>query len=1810
MLVFGQYRSNNAHTTSNPRQAQRRARACLIGVAIAGAFAARHPSAQAADVLWSASPATSNWNTTDANWNGSAWTNSAPYNGAVFNTSSSTLLTVTQPVSAASIDFQVTGYDITGSSPITFGTGSSTLAGYGGYSTTSTASGGYSGIVDVAQASSTTISNTAEIDAPITSTVGFKKEGNGLLILGGNLNISGSYPMTGYLTYTTGAYVLEPGFASITSNLAVGGTTPSSGGTAGTVGGILRLNSNASLPATTSVSVGDGLLDLGNQNFTIAALTFPNVASVYGSWSNGSGDTLAGGYGNGVIGTGTLTVTGDIDVIQGGSAKNTIQANLNVGSGTQVIRLGSSSTTAGLLLTGNLSGTGTLTVVPGYNTTGGIANVVAQYGNMGLFGNNTNTGPMTFDTGVVSITGTNTASAFTAANAAVVRLMGANGSLGSVNTITLSNNATLAILNDTAYTTVGNGTGSAAAGGNNNRISDNANIVMRDATFTYNSAGGNVASTETYGSLNISAGYNTLNLNIPNPTTTNGTATLTANSLNIGPTASLLVSSYYQLGGTAEHMFNSVTDSATGTQYNTSGAIIPRVITYTTYGAIGYDLAYYDPVYGLSAYNQSAGEYYTGSISAGGNVSLNGAQSGITNSTVNALRLTGVSSQSTLSFDANNSTLNISSGMILVNSGTVTFQGNGTKVQLGTINFGSVPGVITGGSGNAYAVTSFLAMTGTGGLIVSGPNFNAYGSLANLSGGITINAGTVSLYEGQGVNGTVSTYATPGPINIRNGSASIMYTSLLPNGTTNSTTTNTFTEGTGLGDVNLGEPENSSSLLNGYQANPGPTASLVITGNGTGGSTEYSGSVFTRNINFNNGGGTDAGAALTPALTFNFPEVLTTYTGISETLSGNINLYSPGRFASPSAPTAYNSAGATLSGNISGSSILALDTGTYNLTGNLYTTGPIWIGPTFAANVSFEGNASSTSTSPIIGWGASGKPSTLAYNGSGSLPNSAITISNTSATGASAGINSFSIRPLVTGTSISNTININSDLTFNAPGGVVATWAGTLTGSSALYIVNGQLNIPPGATNTFKGPLTVNGAGAVLELPNGALTPSAINVSNGILAAQGTITAPLNVSGGTLFPGYGSTTAQTLTLPSTFNISSASTVDLNLTGLSGAADQLIFTSAPTLAGTLNVYNPNGLSLAANTSYQIFNYSGFTPTSTFAAPVNLPALGPGEVWNTSALYAANGSSPSGTISIVSGITAPDAWNTSSGIWETATNWTLPGGIPGGYGTTEIFGDVAGVTGPTTTTVTLTAAESSGNLVFNSATGVNYNVTGAALTMYNNSSTAATINVSAGTQAINSNVIYYSPGLNIMTGSGSLTFGGTFNGPGPVSISGTTTFNGLLTAGAVTVASGSTLNVNSPGPSTLSSLTLNPGSNLNLSGTLTPGSFSTVAGSYTNIGSGALFSSSSYNLNGGFILVGGTMKAPSGLSLTNTTLYVIPGGNVSSGSSVTLNSGSSLIDQGIFTAGSSTVTVNAGASVSVGSGNPWSGALSIKQGATVSFAGQTSGSSIYPIFLASLTTAAGSIAAPGQSTSPSLLTLGSSSSSADRSFLFAGSTYAPLAGGIDLGNGDFIDGTVYSYEGSSGLSSLFAMVKIGYNGGAWNGSSTSPFIFSSAAANDPTHLHALGIALNDTGANSGTATGVMLYPNFDNFGSSPYNSSSNTIVSGDVLIKYTYYGDANLSGAVDGSDYSLIDNGSLRHLTGWYNGDFNYDGVINGSDYTLIDNSYNTQGAAISAQIATPTAQVVGSGASSVPEPASLALLGIGAAGLLGRRRRSL
>jgi len=205
----------------------------------------------------------------------------------------------------------------------------------------------------------------------------------------------------------------------------------------------------------------------------------------------------------------------------------------------------------------------------------------------------------------------------------------------------------------------------------------------------------------------------------------------------------------------------------------------------------------------------------------------------------------------------------------------------------------------------------------------------------------------------------------------------------------------------------------------------------------------------------------------------------------------------------------------------------------------------------------------------------------------------------------------------------------------------------------------------------------------------------------------------------------------------------------------------------------------------------------------------------------------------------------------------------------------------------------------------------------------------------------------------------------------------------------------------------------------------------------------------------------------------------------------------------------------------------------------------------------------------------------------------------SGLLDLNNNDLI---VQSHA----LSAVTALVQSGYDNGNWNGLTG---IVSSTAANNPSHLTALGVISNDNGMGS---------PLYGSGGRIASTFGGATPVDGNILVKYTYYGDANLDGKVDGSDYSRIDAAFVADemfpgtVTGWYNGDFNYDGVIDGSDYTLIDNAFNTQAAQISAQIdpaAIATDQIAGgAGASAVPEPATLGLLGIGAIGLLGRRRR--
>jgi hypothetical protein len=106
---------------------------------------------------------------------------------------------------------------------------------------------------------------------------------------------------------------------------------------------------------------------------------------------------------------------------------------------------------------------------------------------------------------------------------------------------------------------------------------------------------------------------------------------------------------------------------------------------------------------------------------------------------------------------------------------------------------------------------------------------------------------------------------------------------------------------------------------------------------------------------------------------------------------------------------------------------------------------------------------------------------------------------------------------------------------------------------------------------------------------------------------------------------------------------------------------------------------------------------------------------------------------------------------------------------------------------------------------------------------------------------------------------------------------------------------------------------------------------------------------------------------------------------------------------------------------------------------------------------------------------------------------------------------------------------------------------------------------------------------------------------SVASGDVLVMYTYMGDANLDGFISGDDYTTIDfNTATPGAAGYGNGDFNYDGIISGDDYAAIDFNIVAQGAPF------PTSAAAGS-IVAVPEPAAFGLVMLLATNLRRKRR---
>jgi hypothetical protein len=159
--------------------------------------------------------------------------------------------------------------------------------------------------------------------------------------------------------------------------------------------------------------------------------------------------------------------------------------------------------------------------------------------------------------------------------------------------------------------------------------------------------------------------------------------------------------------------------------------------------------------------------------------------------------------------------------------------------------------------------------------------------------------------------------------------------------------------------------------------------------------------------------------------------------------------------------------------------------------------------------------------------------------------------------------------------------------------------------------------------------------------------------------------------------------------------------------------------------------------------------------------------------------------------------------------------------------------------------------------------------------------------------------------------------------------------------------------------------------------------------------------------------------------------------------------------------------------------------------------------------------------------------------DRSTALKVSGALTNSGTIDVSGGLLVD-----YETTSPLADIESQIVTARHGGAWDQNGLT----SSAARTAAAHNTTLG-AMEGLDYQS-------IYGNGATFFSFATNDRS-------VLVKHTYYGDADFNGVVNFDDYVRIDNGFNNHRRGWINGDFDLNGVVNFDDYVLIDLAFNTQ-----------------------------------------------
>jgi len=490
-------------------------------------------------------------------------------------------------------------------------------------------------------------------------------------------------------------------------------------------------------------------------------------------------------------------------------------------------------------------------------------------------------------------------------------------------------------------------------------------------------------------------------------------------------------------------------------------------------------------------------------------------------------------------------------------------------------------------------------------------------------------------------------------------------------------------------------------------------------------------------------------------------------------------------------------------------------------------------------------------------------------------------------------------------------------------------------------------------------------------------------------------------------------------------------------------------------------------------------------------------------------------------------------------------------------------------------------------------------------------------------------------------GVITVDGAFTNEatGTVSVGGTggaVSFGSLDNLGAVTIATGATLSVSgsetvdgagsiseSGGANNINGaegLTIAAGNGSNASYTLGGGTLTCYGPEYIGSGSDA---NGSFNQSGGNNYVSYFNEMFVGYASTSTGAYTLGNGSlVSTGAEIigvfgtanfTQTGGTNLITglaeldiaqsagsnasyqlsggtcsaQNVYVGGSSNGAGGNGSLTVSGSGSMGvnnaltvynNGLLAVNGGsvnaATLNLLGQytqTAGSATF-----------GHIAGTGQvSISGGVTTLGLDGGGSQ-----IGSLTMSASGTLDITNNHLI----IAYGASDPIATIISYLRSGFNNGGWNG----PGIISSSAQT-PTNGFAYGVGFAD--GNDNVVSGLS---------------------SGQIELKYTLLGDANLDGTVNGSDFSILAANFGLGATNWDQGNFLYGSSVNGSDFSALAANFG-QGdsgadvAVTQADINALDSFAIANGLplptiASVPEPASAGLLLAGIT-IMTRRRRN-